>query len=221
LVEWELDGDPNGVLARLVVERTDHVRFSRLALRALLLCSAPGFSRDDPRAAADLALALGRIQVYEVLRPLERLYEHSSPQVRAAVMAGVGQVYCKRSFSLVRKGLADPAAPVHIEALRALRGLRFRDGFDPLTQIFRDFTDENIRIAAVETIGELGSLEAGLFLLDTLRHETGALRGAAHKCLVNFAGDDITATVKQYLDLEVGENRDALQRVLRSLSATS
>ena len=27
LVEWELDGDPLGVLARLVVERTDHVRF--------------------------------------------------------------------------------------------------------------------------------------------------------------------------------------------------
>jgi hypothetical protein len=219
LVEWELDGDPLGVLARLVVERTDHVRFSRLALRALLLCSAPGFSRDDPRAAADLALALGRIQVYEVLRPLERLFEHASPQVRAAVMGGVGQVYCKRSFSLVRKGLADSAAPVHIEALRALRGLRFRDGYDPLTQIFRDFSDENIRIAALETIGELGSLEAGLFLLDTLRHETGALRSTAQKCLANFSGDDITATVRQYLDLEVGDNRDALQRVLRSLSA--
>ena len=219
LVEWELDGDPLGVLARLVVERTDHVRFSRLALRALLLCSAPGFSRDDPRAAADLALALGRIQVYEVLRPLERLFEHASPQVRAAVMGGVGQVYCKRSFSLVRKGLADAAPPVHIEALRALRGLRFRDGYDPLTQIFRDFPDENIRIAALETIGELGSLEAGLFLLDTLRHETGALRSTAQKCLANFSGDDITATVRQYLDLEVGENRDALQRVLRSLSA--
>ncbi len=219
LVEWELDGDPLGVLARLVVERTDHVRFSRLALRALLLCSAPGFSRDDPRAAADLALALGRIQVYEVLRPLERLFEHASPQVRAAVMGGVGQVYCKRSFSLVRKGLADAAPPVHIEALRALRGLRFRDGYDPLTQIFRDFSDENIRIAALETIGELGSLEAGLFLLDALRHETGALRSTAQKCLANFSGDDITATVRQYLDLEVGENRDALQRVLRSLSA--
>jgi hypothetical protein len=221
LVEWELDGDPIGVLARLVVERTDHARFSRLALRALLLCSAPGFSRDDPRAAAELALALGRIQVYEVLRPLERLFEHPSPQVRAAVMGGVGLVYCKRSFGLVRKGLADSAAPVHIEALRALRGLRFRDAFDPLTQVFRDFSDENIRVAALETIGELDTLEAGLFLLDTLRHETGALREAAQQCLAKYAGDDITATVRQYLDLEVGENRKALQGLLRSLSAGS
>ena len=131
LIEWELDGDPTAVLARLVVDRTDHVRFSRLALRALLLCSAPNYSVEDPRAAAELALALGRIQVYEVLRPLERLFEHPSPQVRAAVMGGVGQVYCKRSFNLVRKGLADAAQPVQDEALRALRGLRFRDGFDP------------------------------------------------------------------------------------------
>jgi hypothetical protein len=220
LIEWELDGDPIAVLARLVVERTDHVRFSRLALRALLLGTAPGFSRDDPRAASELALALGRIQVYEVLRPLERLFDHPVAQVRAAVMGGVGQVYCKRSFSLVRKGLGDSSAPVHIEALRALRGLRFRDGFDPLTQIFRDFTDENIRVAALETIGELGSLEAGLFLLDALRHETGPLRAAAQKCLIGFSGDDISATVRQYLDLEVGDNRESLQRVLKSLGGS-
>jgi hypothetical protein len=219
LIEWELDGDPTAVLSRLVVERTDHVRFSRLALRALLLCAAPGFAREDPQAAADLGLALGRIQVYEVLRPLERLFEHAAPQVRAAVMGGVGQVYCKRSFNLVRKGLADSAAPVHIEALRALRGLRFRDGFDPLTQIFRDFNDENVRVAALETIGEIGSLEAGLFLLDALRHETGMLRAAALKCLSSFSGEDITPTVRQYLDLEAGENRQALQQVLKALNS--
>jgi hypothetical protein len=218
LIEWELDGDPNAVLSRLVVERTDHVRFSRLALRALLLCAAPGFSRDDPQAAADLGLALGRIQVYEVLRPLERLFEHTAPQVRAAVMGGVAQVFCKRSFNLVRKGLGDSAAPVHIEALRALRGLRFRDALDPLTQIFRDFNDENVRVAALETIGEIGSLDAGLFLLDALRHETGMLRAAALKFLSSFSGEDIAPTVRQYLDLESGDNRQALQQVLKALS---
>jgi hypothetical protein len=219
LIEWELDGDPTAVLARLVVERTDHVRFSRLALRALLLCNAPGFSRNDPQGASELALALGRIQVYEVLRPLEGLYLHPAAQVRAAVMGGVGQVYCKRSFNLVRKGLSDTAAAVHVESLRALRGLRFRDGFDPLAQIFRDFTDENIRIAALETIGELGSLEAGLFLLDALRHETGALRAAAKKALLSFSGDDLTSTVRQYLDLESGENRESLQQILKAMTA--
>ena len=133
-------------------------------------------------------------------------------------MSGVGQVYCKRTFNLVRKGLGDAAAAVHVEALRALRGLRFRDGFDPLAQIFRDFTDENVRIAALETIGELGSLEAGLFLLDALRHETGPLRAAARKALMAFSGDDLSSTVRQYLDLESGENREALQQILKAMN---
>ncbi|HET6282862.1 MAG TPA: HEAT repeat domain-containing protein [Polyangia bacterium] len=221
LIEWELDGEPTAVLARLVVDRTDHVRFSRLALRALLLCSAPNYSVEDPHATAELSLALGRIQVYEVLRPLERLFEHPSPQVRAAVMGGVGQVYCKRSFNLVRKGLADGAQAVQDEALRALRGLRFRDGFDPLMQIFRQSTDERVRVATLETIAEIGSMEAGLFLLDVLRHETGTLRNTAEVRLASFSGDDITPTVRQYLDLEVGESREALAHILRSLTAQS
>jgi hypothetical protein len=221
LIEWELDGDPRGVLARLVVDRTDHARFSRLALRALLLCSAPEQPANDPAALGELASALGRIQVYEVLRPLERLYQHSSAQVRAAVMGGVGQVYCKRSFGLVRRGLDDPAPVVQDEALRALRGLRFRDGFDPLTQIFRQHADERVRVAALETIADIGSFEAGLFLLDVLRHETGVLRATAEARLISFAGDDITTIVRQYLDRETGQGRETLQTILRALTATA
>jgi len=220
LIEWELDGDPTAVLSRLVV-RPDHVRYSRLALRALLLASAPNYSLEDPDATAELGLALGRIQVYEVLRPLERLFEHPSPQVRAAVMGGVAQVFCKRCFNLVRKGLADGAQSVQEEALRALRVLRFRDGFDPLVQIFRQSTDERVRVAALETIAGIGSMEAGLFLLDVLRHETGTLRNTAEVLLAGFSGDDITPTVRQYLDLEVGESREALAHILRSLTAQS
>ncbi|HEY2901571.1 MAG TPA: HEAT repeat domain-containing protein [Polyangia bacterium] len=223
LIEWELDGDPKAVLARLVVDRTDHARFSRLALRALLLCAAPGDEQaaNDPVATSEVAMALGRIQVYEVLRPLERLYLHASPQVRAAVMGGVGQVYCKRSFVLVRKGLADPAPLVQDEALRALRGLRFRDGFDPLVRIFRESTDERVRVAALETIADIGSLEAGLFLLDVMRHEAGVLRSTAEARLTVFSGDDITATVRQYLDRETGERRESLQAILKSLTTSS
>ena len=221
LVEWELDGDPKAVLARLVVDRTDHARFSRLALRALLLCAAQEETPGDPVATGELALALGRIQVYEVLRPLERLYLHASPQVRAAVMGGVAQVYCKRSFVLVRKGLADPAPVVQDEALRALRGLRFRDGYDPLMRIFRESVDQRVRVAALETIADIGSLEAGLFLLDVLRHETGVLRSTAEARLTIFSGDDITATVRQQLERETGDRRETLQGILRALTTSS
>jgi hypothetical protein len=218
LIEWELDGDPTAVLARIIVDRTDHVRFARLALNAALLCNAPTFSPQDPQGSADLALALGRIQIYEVLRPLERLYEHQAPQVRAAVMGGVGQVYCKRSFNLVRKGLGDPVPAVADEALRALRGLRFRDGLDPLIRIFRESTEERVRVAVLETIAGIGSVEAGLFLLDVVRHETGVLRRTAETRLGSFPGDEIAPVVRQVLDVEVGERRQSLEQILRSLS---
>jgi hypothetical protein len=207
LLEWELDGDPAAVLARLVVDRTDHVRFSRLALRALLLVGGPGFSADEVPVATELALALGRIQIYEVLRPMEKLYQDSrSPVVRAAVMTGVGQVYCRRSFALVRQGLEDPAPGVRADALLALRGLRFRDGLDSLIRIFRDQREEPVRLAALETIADIGSAEAGLFLLDAILYETGAVQSAAEARLRTFNVDELGPALRQILDTAGGAN---------------
>ncbi len=54
-----------------------------------------------------------------------------------------------------------------------------------------------------------------------MRHEAGPLRGTAEARLASFAGDDITAVVRQYLDRETGEKREALQSILRSLTTTS
>jgi hypothetical protein len=219
LVEWELDGDPGAVLARLVVELAPiHRTSARLALRAVLLVNAPGFSLDDVDAAASLAQALGRTQIYEVLRPLERLYEHGAPEVRAAVMGGVRRVYHPRSFNLVRRALEDASPLVGEEALKALRQLNFRDSFDPMARIFRETNDERVQITALEAIADTGTIEAGLFLLDLVRQDRGALRAAAEARLVVFAGDELAPLVRQALDVETGEPRATLERVLKGLS---
>jgi hypothetical protein len=219
LIEWELDGEPTAVLARLVVDLsfTDR-KYARLALRAVLVASAPTFSLEDAPATAELALALGRTQVYEVLRPLERLYEHAAPEVRAAVMGGVGRVYNARSFNVVRRGLADPSPLVADEALRTLRRLGFRDGFDSLSRIFRETTDERVRAAALETIADIGTVEAGLFLLDLVRHDGGALRAAAEARLAAFPGDELAPLVRQALEIETGEPRAAFERILGAVT---
>ena len=218
LIEWELGGEPVAVLARLVVERTDHVSFSRLALRALLVASVPGFSIVNAAAAAELAGALGRIQVYEVLRPMERLYEEAeSSEVRAAVMAGVKHVYCRRSFGLVRRGLEDPAERVREEAIGALRGLRFRDALDALVRIFREKTDERVRIAALETIADLGSVEAAMVLIDAILYESGAVQATAEARLRGYRGDEVVPLLRQVTDAEAGEGNPALRRVLAEI----
>jgi hypothetical protein len=219
LVEWELDGDPTAVLARLSVKLRQRSHYARRALRALLLCNDPGFSIAQPKDAAELATALGRVPDYDVFRPLERLYEHPSGQVRTAVMSAVGQVCMPRSFNLVRKGLADPAPQVAEEALRALRSLYFRDGLGPLTRIFREATDERIRLAALESIARVpGTAEPARVLLEAMRQETGSIRQAAEVRLANLSGgDEVVTLVRQARDLESGDRRDVLDRVLRAM----
>lgn len=219
LIEWELGGDPTAVLARQIVERAEQPSFARKALRAALLCNAPTFSRDDPRATAELALALGRIQVYEVLRPLEGLFEHPAPEVRAAAIGGVKEVYCRRSFNLVRKGLVDPEPAVADSALEALRNLHFRDGFDPLTRIYRESTDPRVRKAALDSIAAVQSVEAALFLVDVVRHESGDLSRAAQDHLKSFPGDEVAMMVRQVADLEVGERRASLEHILKAMAS--
>jgi hypothetical protein len=218
LVEWELDGDSGAVLARLVCElgQSDRV-YARLALRAALVANAPGFSLVDAKAASTLALALGRTQVYEVLRPLERLVEHAAPEVRAAVMTGVANVHNPRSFDLVRKGLADPSPLVAAEALRSLRGVAHRDGVGALARIFHEATDARVRAVALEAIADMPTLEAGLLLLDVVRHD-GALRAAAEARLKTFAGDDLVPVLRHEIEVETGERRAALERILTALA---
>jgi tetratricopeptide (TPR) repeat protein len=219
LVEWELGGHPPLVLAHVLVERTGHAPFARLALRALLQLAEDGFRIEEPGPAADLALALGNVQLYEVLRPLEDLGRHPIARVRAAVMSAVGQVYCKRSFGLVRRGLEDQDTMVREAALRALRALHFRDGLEPLARIFRETDRDEVRRVALDAIADIGNVEAGHFLLDVARREIGPLAAHALERLRGFPLADLQPTIRQYAAVESGPLRNALERLLAPVGA--
>jgi hypothetical protein len=218
LVEWELGGDPTAVLTRLLVTLPEKSTIARWALRALLRCNDPSFSETDPAAAAELAVMLGRVWVYEVLPPLERLYEHPAAEVRAAVMRGVAAVLVPRSFNLVRKGLGDPAPAVVDEALRALRSLSSRSGLESLTRIFRESTDERVRLAALDSISRVeGTPEVARVLLEAARQETGTIRQAAEAGLANLGGEEVATLVRQARDVELGDRHEVLDRILRAV----
>jgi hypothetical protein len=68
LIEWELDGDPIAVLARLIAENSDTTVFTRPALRALLKFADPKFSMTNPLVVTDAAEAVGKVPAHEVLR---------------------------------------------------------------------------------------------------------------------------------------------------------
>jgi hypothetical protein len=217
LVEWELAGDPAETLVRDVAERPPITQYTRPALLALLLCSDPGFTMKNAGAVAQLATALGRVQHYDVLSPLERLVEHPAPEVRAAVMGAAVLVYAARSIGLLRKGLGDTAPLVVDHALRALRAVNFVDALDPVLRIFRDAADEPVRVAALEGIGQLKTPAAAVVLIEAVRQETGAVRAVAEAQLKKLSGDEMTTLVRQARDAEIGERREILDRVLRAL----
>jgi hypothetical protein len=220
LIEWELDGDPVAVLARLIAEKSDRPIFTRPALRALLMFADPGFSAGNPKMVAEAAEAVGQAKAYEVLRPLERLFESDAPEVRAAVVRGANRVLIRRTFDLVRRALVDPAPPVVEAALQLLRSTDFVTALPPMTRIFRESSDERVRLAALEGIGISKDPQgAARVLLDAARQEADPIRRAAEQKLEKLArvgGEEVATLLRQARDVEDGERRDALDRMLRS-----
>lgn len=219
LVEWELSGNVEATLALVMVERTDHLRFARAALVALLVAVENPQWRVDPKAARAVAQSLGDVEVYEVLAPLERLALHDSADVRAAAMTSAGKVLCKRSFVTVRQGLQDADERVRIEARRALRGLHFRDGLETLVRIFREAVDPAVREAALSAIADVPTIEAALVLLDVIRQDEGPLRSLAAERLSAFPSAGLIPHVKTAADLATGNARQSLLAVLDALQA--
>jgi hypothetical protein len=227
LVEWALEGDATAVLARILVGadrgRDGEVSFEerkvwRSALLGLLVANAPRFSLTDARAASALARALGAVHAYEVHRPLEQLAAHVSPEVRAAVMTAVKELFFEPSVRIVQRGLADPVPLVADAALRSLRGLAWKEGFEAFARVFREAKDDRVRLAALDALARVETFEAGLFILDVLRQESGTLAGAAAERLAEFQNDDLLPVVRQALEVETGERRAALEQVAARLA---
>ncbi|MGB8298088.1 MAG: HEAT repeat domain-containing protein [Polyangia bacterium] len=215
LVEWELAGHPGWVLARVLVQPQALVATSRAALRALLVTTDEDFSLDNASRSAELALALGELMVYEALSPIEDLASHPAALVRAAAAAAAGRTPHRRSFGIVRRALADSDATVRREALQALRALHFRDAFASLARLFRESTDAEAREVALDAIGRIDTLEAGLFLLDVVRQEPGAAGETALRYLRGRQTAGLARMVHHAATAESGPVRAALEGLLQ------
>jgi hypothetical protein len=219
LIEWELDGEPVAVMARLIADDADKTILTRPALRALLKFADPSFSNANMAALADAAEAVGAVPAHEVLRALMRLFEHEAPEVRAAVVRGPGKALTARMFDLLRKALTDPAPSVVDAALQLLRKTDFVGAVPSLTRIFRESNEEKVRLAVLDGIGGNWDRQgAARVLLDVARQETGAVRRTAEEMLARVAkvgGEEVATLLRQARDVEGGDRRDTLDRMLR------
>jgi hypothetical protein len=216
LVEWEHDGDVGAVCASVVGDTSYPDVVRRRALNVLLDWLDGGDQR-DPRHLAAVAERLGDLQIYVVLRPLERLFEHPDVGVQRGVMRALRFLFFKRSFGLLGRGLASRDSGVRQAAIDALGRLYFNHAFDPLVRIFREHDDQEIRSTALESIGRIPSIEAGDFLIEVLRYEAEPLRSLAKRLLAGFENRELVSILRQHYQMESGPLRNDLQQILQQM----
>ena len=204
LLEWEMDGDPFAVAASIVGDLRYPNGIRRRALVVLLtLADAQGRkAAGESETLVEVARLLGELQSYAALSPLEKLFASTEPDIRTAAVRALRYLYFKRSFVIVRKALSDPDAKVREAAIEAIRGLHFPHAFNPLARIYRESTDPRVRTAALQSIGEIRTVEAGEFLVMVLRQETGELRDAAHTALSEMDNADVVPILRQHHEIE-------------------
>ncbi|MSP62404.1 MAG: hypothetical protein EXR72_19145 [Myxococcales bacterium] len=216
LIEWELDGDHAAVCATIVGDARYADMIRRRALNVLLTHLDARGAEEDPNVLAQIAQGMGELQAYPALRPLERLYGHPHPLVRRGVMKALRHLYFKRTFTLVARGLRDDEKEVREAALEAVAALHFPHAFDPLTRIFREHEDPRVRGVALESLGAIATLEAGVFLLEVLRYEDDPLREVARRLLARFDNPDIFPILRKHMEMEGGPARTAIEQILRA-----
>ncbi len=218
LLEWEMDGDPMAVAASIVGDLKYPNGIRRRALVVLLtLCDAQLRQvHGEPEMLAQLAELLGELQTYAALAPLEKLFARPEPSVRRAAVSALRLLYFKRSFVIIRKALQDSDPQVREAAISAISDLHFPHAFNPLARIFRESTEERVRVAALKAIGEIESVEAGEFLIMAMRHEIGGLRQAARSALSAMDNADVLPIIRQHYEIEANpEVREALGEMFR------
>jgi hypothetical protein len=92
--------------------------------------------------------------------------------------------------------------------------MSFRNALQPLVRLYRESREEIVRLTVVEAIADIGRREAGLFLLEVLRSETGPLFDLAAKRLRNFPIADLVPVLRQLAEGEHGSVREALDGIL-------
>jgi hypothetical protein len=225
VIEWEQDGDPAETMAEVILDGTRDERgrhswkWPDFTRRRALLCRLAQLQspseRLDEQTMQALATYLGRVEIYAALAPLEAMYEDESPVVRAAVMKAVRQLFFKRSFILVIAGLADPDKNVRREALLAVQALHFGHAFDPLSRIYREASDPEVRKAALTSIGKIPSVVAAELLIDVLRHGDRAERDIARDLLQRADHTEVTPLLMRAAAAETGAVRGEFEKVLR------
>jgi tetratricopeptide (TPR) repeat protein len=191
LLEWEQAGSASAACADVILDRAS---WSEMTRRRALLARLTAQDVDAAGEAVDsdallrLTRALGELELYCILSPLERLFQHRHPEIRSAVVETLSRFLYKRSFITLRRALDDASASVQQLACQSIESLRFPHAFDPLARIYREANAAKVRVAVVRALARIDTPEAAHWLLGVLDHDGETERRAGVEALVQARG---------------------------------
>ena len=217
VMEWEQGGDPAETMIEVALDRrwADFQRRRAMLVRLAQLGSAE--TTLSPITLASVASYLGSVELYVCLAPLEALSKHIDSRVRAAVLRAARKLFFKRSFITVQRGLLDPQMEVRREALACVQQLHFAHALDPLSRIYRESPDAEVRLAALGTIGKVNRIEAVELLLEALRNGDPRERELAKEMLVKSDQPQARELLRREAADAAGPLRHDLDAMLRAM----
>lgn len=168
LLAWEADGVPYEVCLPLFLNPQLPELTRRHAL-VVLLCADQ--TEDLPASviqarALQTTRSLGSMRIYEVTRPLSRIYfQNALPaqnhtQQRLAVVQSLPRLPFASTIALCQTALADPVPEVVRIAADALVKLGIPELFTPIAQVASSVHSVEGKCAAVAALGRIGNRDA-------------------------------------------------------------
>ncbi|MCC6876718.1 MAG: hypothetical protein IT378_20615 [Sandaracinaceae bacterium] len=105
------------------------------------------------------------------------------------------------------------------EALVAVAALHFNHAFDPLSRIYREASDPEVRKIALASIGRIPSIQAAELLIDVLRHADRPERELSRDLLIRADHVEVTPLLQRAAAAEGGALRAELDGILRMRGA--
>jgi HEAT repeat protein len=157
---------------------------------------------------------LGRIKLYGLLAPLEKLCRHEDAAVRRAAIEALARYFYKRTFQSLERALGDTDPGVVEAATRAIERLRFPHASQPLARIYKSARQKRSRLAALRALAHLDAEDATELLLSVLESGDGDERRAALDELKLSRPPQFVAAARSAYPLASPALKEALRTVL-------
>lgn len=219
VLEWEQGGSAAEAAADVLLD----LRWPDLIRRKALLARLTAFVAESGQpgpttvnAQIKLAGQLAQLQLYNVLSPLEHLYEVREPQVKVAVLRALRTLFFKRSFVTIRTALKQNDASLVPEIAETTKSLYFLHAFDPLARIVRETNEPRVRAGAIAALAKIDTEEAAEFLLGLIEHGSPQDREAARVGASEARGNRFLDLARANLGAMTAEAREVVRNVLRN-----